>query len=67
MSPSGDDRAAAKAERKIRCRLLDGKLNRCPNEALSEDGLALCARHMAEAVRDYCRLTGGKLGVSGSS
>jgi len=53
--------AAPAAARKARCRLLDGKLNRCPNEALSEDGLALCASHLAKAVQDYCRLTGNKL------
>ncbi len=47
--------------RKVRCRLLDHKLNRCANESLSEDGLALCASHLAKAYQDYVRLTGGKV------
>ena len=44
--------------RKPRCRLLDAKLNRCPNETLSEDGIQLCACHLAQAYRDYLTLTG---------
>jgi hypothetical protein len=51
--------------RKRRCRLLDEQLNRCTSETLSEDGIQLCAKHLAAAHADYLRLTGGRLTVLG--
>jgi hypothetical protein len=44
-----------------RCRLLDHNLNRCQNPCLSEDGIALCARHLAAAHTDYLTLAGRAL------
>jgi len=38
----------------------------CQNAALDEDSeLPMCARHLALAAREYCRLTGGKLTILG--
>ena len=43
--------------RKLRCRILDERLNRCPNERMDDDGTGLCAHHLAEAAEDFRRLT----------
>ena len=38
--------------RAVRCRMLDGKLNRCSGEALSDDPkvIQICQRHAAEVL-----------------
>lgn len=40
-------------ERKARCRMLDGREERCPNEALDPDPKApqICGRHALEAAQ----------------
>jgi hypothetical protein len=48
---------AATPARKPRCRLLDRMLNRCSSEEI-DDGVGLCAHHLAQAHRDFLRLTG---------
>lgn len=41
-----------------RCRLLDALGRRCPDPGLGSTGL--CTRHLAQAVRDFYRLTEGQ-------
>ena len=54
--------------RKVRCQILviheRRGANRCQSEALDPDGsLPMCAKHLAEACREYVRLTGNRLTI----